>query len=101
MNFNLLNAVLQVMIHELKLDECSVQIRGPDIELLKMLSLTAHPSLSVKLTDYEISYNPWIDHKISQSRQQKESFDLNIFGFTEKKPQSTKKEPPPKPAGMS
>ncbi|GLV44944.1 no individualized sperm [Carabus blaptoides fortunei] len=83
-NFNLLNAVLQVMIRESKLDEYSVQIRGPDVELLKMLSLTAHPSLSVKLTNYDISYNPWIDHKVS--RQQKESFDLDIFGYKETKP---------------
>ncbi|GLV44948.1 no individualized sperm [Carabus blaptoides fortunei] len=66
-NFNLLNAVLQAMIHQMKLDECSVEIRGPETECLQKLMATANSTLSVKLTDYSVNYDP------RKKEQQKES----------------------------
>ncbi|GLV43191.1 no individualized sperm [Carabus blaptoides fortunei] len=52
-NFNLLNAVLQALIRQIKLEECFVQIRGPDETSVRRLMASAHLSVPVTIPEYD------------------------------------------------
>lgn len=65
------------MIHQMRLNECSVEIRGPETECLKKLMATANSTLSVELTDYSVNYDP----RKKDPSQNKQKKGISILAF--------------------
>lgn len=49
----MLNAVLQALIRQIKLEECFVKIRGPDEISVRRLMASAHLSVPVTIPEYD------------------------------------------------